>query len=76
VAVKVFEGNTGDPLREGFGLSEVVVIGDRGMITSARIRQDLPASSGIQWITALRASQVQKLATTSRSRIQTLPANA
>jgi len=73
VAVEVFEGNTGDPrtvaqqvqkLREGFGLSDVVLVGDRGMITSARIRQDLPASSGIQWITALRASQIQKLATT------------
>lgn len=72
VAVEVFEGNTGDPrtvaqqvqkLREGFGLSDVVLVGDRGMITSARIRQDLPASSGIQWITALRASQIQKLAT-------------
>lgn len=72
VAVEVFEGNTGDPktvaqqvkkLRERFGLSEVVLVGDRGMITSARIRQDLPASSGIQWISALRASQIQKLAT-------------
>ena len=72
MAVEVFEGNTGDPrtvaqqvqkLREGFGLSDVVLVGDRGMITSARIRQDLPASSGIQWITALRASQIQKLAT-------------
>ena len=72
VAVEVFEGNTADPrtvaqqvqkLREGFGLSDVVLVGDRGMITSARIRQDLPASSGIQWITALRASQIQKLAT-------------
>src|SRR6516165_10070624 len=71
VAVEVFEGNTADPrtvaqqvqkLREGFGLSDVVLVGDRGMITSARIRQDLPASSGIQWITALRASQIQKLA--------------
>src|SRR5215472_7111049 len=72
VAVEVFEGNTGDPrtvaqqvqkLREGFGFSDIVLVGDRGMITSARIRQDLPASSGIQWITALRASQIQKLAT-------------
>jgi transposase len=72
VAVEVFEGNMGDPktvaqqvkkLRERFGLSEVVLVGDRGMITSARIRQDLPASSGIQWISALRASQIQKLAT-------------
>lgn len=72
VAVEVFEGNTGDPrtvaqqvqkLRQRFGLSEVVLVGDRGMITSARIRQDFPASSGIQWISALRASQIQKLAT-------------
>jgi len=72
VAVEIFEGNTGDPktvaaqvqkLRERFGLSKVVLVGDRGMITSARIRQDLPPSSGIQWISALRASQIQKLAT-------------
>lgn len=71
VAVEVFEGNTGDPktvatqvkkLRERFGLSEVVLVGDRGMITSARIREDLPASHGLQWITALRAGQIQKLA--------------
>ena len=72
VAVEIFEGNTGDPktvaaqvkkLRERFGLSAVVLVGDRGMITSARIREDLPASQGIQWISALRASQIQKLAT-------------
>lgn len=71
VAVEIFAGNTGDPktvaaqvkkLRERFGLSDVVLVGDRGMITSARIREDLPASHGIQWITALRASQIQKLA--------------
>ena len=71
VAVEIFEGNTGDPktvaaqvkkLRERFGLSDVVLVGDRGMITSARIREDLPASQGIQWISALRASQIQKLA--------------
>jgi transposase len=72
VAVELFEGNTGDPktvaaqvkkLRQRFGLSDVVLVGDRGMITSARIREDLPASHGIQWISALRASQIQKLAT-------------
>jgi len=39
-----------------------VLVGDRGMLTSARIRQDLPAAHGIQWISALRASQIQKLA--------------
>jgi transposase len=71
VAVEIFAGNTGDPktvaaqvnkLRERFRLSEVVLVGDRGMLTSARIREDLPPSQGIQWISALRASQIQKLA--------------
>jgi len=71
VAVEVFAGNTADPktvasqvdkLRLRFGLSDVVLVGDRGMITSARIRQDLPAAHGIQWISALRANQIQKLA--------------
>jgi transposase len=71
VAVEVFAGNTSDPktvasqvnkLRQQFGLSDMVLIGDRGMITSARIREDLPASHGIQWISALRATQIQKLA--------------
>jgi transposase len=71
VAVEVFAGNTSDPktvatqvdkLRQRFGLSNMVLIGDRGMITSARIREDLPASHGIQWISALRATQIQKLA--------------
>jgi transposase len=71
VAVEVFDGNTADPktvatqvdkLRQRFGLSDMVLIGDRGMITSARIREDLPASQGIQWISALRATQIQLLA--------------
>ena len=71
VAVEVFEGNTSDPktvatqvnkLRERFGLQRVVLVGDRGMITSARIREDLPPAYGIDWISALRASQIQKLA--------------
>jgi transposase len=71
VAVEVFAGNTGDPktvstqvnkLRERFGLQRVVLVGDRGMITSARIREDLPAAAGIEWISALRATQIQKLA--------------
>jgi hypothetical protein len=71
VAVEVFEGNTGDPktvasqidkLRTRFALQDVVLVGDRGMITSARIREDLQASHTIQWISALRANQIQKLA--------------
>ena len=69
VAVEVFAGNTADPktlgaavgkLRERFGLERVVVVGDRGMITSARIREDLQ-TPGIEWITALRAPQIQAL---------------
>jgi transposase len=68
VAVEVFEGNTGDPktvasqvkkLRERFGLERLVLVGDRGMITSARIREDL--GSGIDWVTALRAPAIAKL---------------
>jgi len=75
VAVEVFAGNTGDPktvasqidkLRTRFGLQDVVLVGDRGMLTSARIRQDLPAAHGIQWISALRANQIQKLAKDER----------
>jgi hypothetical protein len=69
VAVEVFEGNTADPmtlsaqidkLKERFGLSRVVLVGDRGMITSARIRDEL-APAGLDWITALRAPQIRAL---------------
>ncbi len=61
VAIEVFDGNTADPttlasqvmkLKERFGLSRVVLVGDRGMITSARIRKDLEPA-GLDWITAL-----------------------
>jgi len=70
VAVEVFEGNTGDPrtvasqvrkLRERFALKRVVLVADRGMITSARIREDLKPHEGIEWITALRAPAIRKL---------------
>jgi Transposase DDE domain len=70
VAIEVFEGNTGDPstvgnqiikLKERFGLKRVVMVGDRGMITDARIRNDLKPA-GIDWITALRAPSIQQLA--------------
>ena len=69
VAVEVFEGNTGDPktvaaqvekLRARFGLDRVIVVGDRGMLTSARIEQDL-RSAGLDWITALRSAQIRCL---------------
>jgi hypothetical protein len=70
VAVEVFEGNTADPstlasqvrkIRRRFGLRRVVVVGDRGLITSARIREDLDAEEGLGWITALRAPQIARL---------------
>jgi transposase len=66
----VFEGNTGDPstlgnqivkLKQRFGLKRVVLVGDRGMITQARIERDLKPA-GRDWITALRAPAIQQLA--------------
>ena len=70
VAVEVFEGNTGDPktvapqvrkLRDKFGLKRLVLVGDRGMITNARIEEDLTPETGLAWITALRAPAIRKL---------------
>ena len=70
IAVEVFEGNTGDPstvaaqierLRNRFGLQRVVVVGDRGLLTAARIREDLAPHEGLSWITALRAPAIRKL---------------
>jgi transposase len=69
VAVEVFEGNTADPmtlsaqigkLKGRFGLSRVVLVGDRGMITSASICDELKPA-GLDWITALRAPQIRAL---------------
>ena len=69
VAVEVFAGNTADPmtlaaqlgkLRERFGLEQVVLVGDRGLLTAARIREDL-APLGLEWITALRAPAIRQL---------------
>jgi hypothetical protein len=70
VAVEVFAGNTADPktvaaqvakLRERFHLERIILVGDRGMLTEARIEQDLRPQAGLAWITALRAPQIQKL---------------
>jgi hypothetical protein len=76
VAVRVFPGNTGDPaaftaivdvVRKRFGLQEMVMVGDRGMITSARIQALNQLEDGTrrpdpyQWITALRAPAIRKL---------------
>jgi hypothetical protein len=69
VAIEVFQGNTGDPttvasqvdkLKDRFGLTRVVLVGDRGMLTAARLREDV-RPAGLDWITALRAPQVKKL---------------
>ena len=76
VAVRVFPGNTGDPaaftqivkvVRDKFGLRDMVMVGDRGMITSARIaalnqpEDDTARSDPYAWITALRAPAIKKL---------------
>ena len=69
VAIEVFQGNTGDPatvasqidkVKDRFGLTRVVLVGDRGMLTAARLREDV-APAHLDWITALRAPQVKKL---------------
>lgn len=70
VAVEVFAGNTGDPatvsaqvakIKERFGLSSVVLVGDRGMLTEARINEDLKPA-GLDWVSALKAPQIRQLA--------------
>ena len=78
VAVRVFPGNTGDPgaftaivkvVRDKFGLAKMVMVGDRGMITSARIQAmnqlddgtQQPDADTYEWITALRAPAIRKL---------------
>jgi hypothetical protein len=69
VAIEVFEGNTGDPktvaaqvskVKDRFGLTRVVLVGDRGMLTAARLREDV-GPADLDWITALRAPQVKAL---------------
>ena len=69
VAVEVFPGNAGDPstlaaqiakARSRFGISRVALVGDRGMITSARIREDLEPAD-LDWISALKTADIRKL---------------
>ena len=73
VAVEVFDGHTADPmtlapqidkLRQRFGLSRVVLVGDRGLLTEARIRDELQPVAGLAWITALRSAAIQQLVST------------
>jgi transposase len=70
IAVEVFDGNIADPstlraqvekVKDRFAISRMVVVGDRGMITSARIRDDLKPA-GLDWITCLRAPAIKALA--------------
>jgi hypothetical protein len=71
VAVQVFKGSTGDPstladqvkkLRQRFGLTHVALVGDRGMITKARIKDDLKPAE-LDWVTALRGPAIKALMT-------------
>lgn len=70
VAVAVYPGNTADPttlasqiftVRERWGLKHVVWVGDRGLLTDARIREELRPVEGLEWITALRAPAIGAL---------------
>ncbi len=70
VAVEVFAGNAADPstvasqaakVRERFGIGRVALVGDRGMLTAARIREDV-GPAGLDWISALKSADIRKLA--------------
>jgi hypothetical protein len=70
VAIEVFEGNTADPntlnaqiqeLRKRFKVQRVVLVGDRGMITTRRINESFRDVEGLEWISALRADSIKKL---------------
>ena len=69
IAIEVFDGNTADPmtlaaqiekLKQRFRLDHAILVGDRGMITQARITEDI-GSAGLDWITALRAPAIKRL---------------
>lgn len=70
VAIEVFEGNTGDPttleaqvqkIRDRFHIERIVLVGDRGMITSKRIEETLRGIDGLDWVTALRSDSIKAL---------------
>ena len=70
IAIEVFPGNTADPptftqivatARKRFGINRIVFVGDRGMITSARINEDLRGIDGLSWVSALRTEGIRKL---------------
>ncbi|GAB4233198.1 MAG: hypothetical protein Kow00109_05880 [Acidobacteriota bacterium] len=71
IAIEVFSGDTADPatlgrqiakIRRRFGLRRVVFVGDRGLVTSRRIAEELRPVEGLDWITALRADTIRRLA--------------
>ena len=83
-AVEVFAGNTGDPttvgaqverIRKRFGIDNVALAGDRGMITTARIREDLEPC-GLDWISALKTTDIRKLLKKSKGKDAALRAGA
>lgn len=70
IAVEVFAGNTADPLtlgpqiekvRQKFGLHRVIFVGDRGLLTSARLREEFQGTEGMGWISALRTTEIRRL---------------
>ncbi len=72
IAVEIFAGNTADPqtlrsqiekVRQRFSLQRVIFVGDRGMLTSARIAEDL-RSVGLDWISALRTTEIREIVAT------------
>lgn len=72
VAVEVFSGNTADPktlaaqiskLQQQFGLQRIVLVGDRGLLTEARIQKEVKPA-GFDWISALRKSGIRKIMNT------------
>jgi hypothetical protein len=73
VAIEVFQGNTGDPatvasqvakVRDRFTLTRVVLVGDRGMLTAARLREDV-GPAGLDWITALGTRRSKRWSATA-----------
>ena len=84
IAVELFAGNTGDPttvasqvekVRTRFGIDRIALVGDRGMITTARIRADLKPA-GVAWISALKTSDLRKLARASAGAVPALVPDA
>ena len=81
VAIEVFEGNTADPTTVGdqvrkiqgrFGIDRVALVGDRGMLTTARIQPDL-IPAGLDWVSALKTTDLRKLVGQSDGKVAVDP---